>query len=63
MMENVNNWEKKKHRRFTLVNSCLSLKLNCRNQKDMDVKWNELDGSIDRRSHNGIYKVVEGLPR
>ena len=38
-------------------------KLNCRNQKDMDVQWNELDGSIDRRSHNGRYEVVNGLPR
>ena len=29
----------------------------------MDIQWNELDGSIDRRSHNGIYEIVNGLPR
>ena len=29
----------------------------------MDVQWNELDGSINRRSHNGRYEIVNGLPR
>ncbi|XP_076042899.1 ADP-ribose pyrophosphatase, mitochondrial [Oratosquilla oratoria] len=26
-------------------------------------KWNELDGNVDRRSHEGTYEVVDGYPR
>ena len=27
------------------------------------IKWNEFDGSVDRRSHLGKYSIVNGLPR
>ncbi len=37
--------------------------LCCRDQPDMAVRWNSLDGSVDRRSHTGKYEVVDGLPR
>jgi len=31
--------------------------------KDFAPKFNSLDGKIDRRSHNGTYDVVDGVPR
>ena len=27
------------------------------------LKWNQIDGNIDRRSHLGIYEIVNGRPR
>ena len=30
---------------------------------DVLPKFNELDGRIDRRSHEGMYEIVNGLPR
>ena len=27
------------------------------------TKWNMLDGKIDRRSHMGVYELVDGVPR
>ncbi len=27
------------------------------------TKWNDLDGEIDRRSHMGTYKIVNGVPQ
>ena len=29
----------------------------------MQAKWNSLDGQIDRRSHHGTYKIVNGFPQ
>jgi ADP-ribose pyrophosphatase len=35
-----------------------------RTEKDFPpFKWNELDGKNDRRSHEGKYEIVDGLPR
>ena len=42
---------------------CFS-KLICR--KDVPKappKYNELDGNVNRRSHEGVYQLIEGVPR
>ncbi len=32
-------------------------------ENPLDIKnWNALDGNIDRRSHLGVYEVVDGIP-
>lgn len=31
--------------------------------KPENAKWNEIDGKIDRRSHEGRYHIVDGLPQ
>jgi ADP-ribose pyrophosphatase len=32
-------------------------------QTTQSAKWNQLDGTVDRRSHCGEYAVVNGFPR
>lgn len=33
-------------------------------ENPLDIKnWNKLDRDIDRRSHMGIYEVIDGIPR
>ena len=32
-------------------------------ENPLDIKnWNQLDGEIDRRSHVGVYELVDGIP-
>ncbi|KAF2369043.1 NUDIX hydrolase domain [Trinorchestia longiramus] len=33
------------------------------NAEDFAPQWNALDGKVDRRSHEGNYMIVDGLPR
>ena len=48
----------------TCWNALCSFSISYRTVKaDVLPKFNELDGRIDRRSHEGIYEVVNGLPR
>lgn len=33
-------------------------------ENPLDIKnWNKLDSVIDRRSHMGVYEVIDGIPR
>jgi ADP-ribose pyrophosphatase len=57
------DWSEYKPIEYTLDKILKDKPVWADSQDYSNIKWNQIDLTIDRRSHLGVYKIIDGRPR